>query len=123
MHCPATLLLASTPQDEGGLRALVDALAGEMVLAVVTAPGDARAIAVADALAAPLEEEAGLADGRPSSQLLGEIADLHRGETVLVLSAPSQAEQAEQAEPTRLGGPDESGTTPLIDRIALGERY
>lgn len=116
MHCPATLLLASTPQDEGGLRALVDALAGEMVLAVVTAPGDARAIAVADALAAPLEEEAGLADGRPSSQLLGEIADLHRGETVLVLSAGS-------ARPTVPAVPTQPVATPLIERIALGERY
>lgn len=86
MHCPATLLLTATPQGEGGVPALVERVAGEMVLAVVTAPGDARGAAVAAGLDVPLEQEPGLEEGEPSSSLLGQIADLHRGETVLVLS-------------------------------------
>lgn len=104
MHCPATLLLTSTPEGEGGVPALVEQLAGEMVLAVVTAPGDARGAAVAAGLDVPLEQEPGLEVGEPSSILLGEIADLHRGETVLVLSG-------ESADPSP------------IRRIELGEAF
>ncbi|WP_338751059.1 hypothetical protein [Janibacter alittae] len=86
MHCPATLLLTATPEGEGGVPALVERLAGERVLTVVTAPGDARGAAVAAGLDVPLEQEPGLEGGELSSALLGEIADLHRGETVLVLA-------------------------------------
>lgn len=105
MHCPATLLLTGTPEGEGGVPVLVERLAGERVLTVVTAPGDARGAAVAAGLDVPLEQEPGLAAGPPSSSVLGEIADLHRGETVLVLSG---------------GAGNAAGT---ITRIELGEAF
>lgn len=104
MHCPATLLLTATPEGEGGVPALVERLAGERVLTVVTAPGDARGAAVAAGLDVPLEQEPGLGEGPPSPSVLGEIADLHRGETVLVLSGESR----------------DPGT---IERIELGEAF
>ena len=105
MHCPATLLLTATPEGEGGVPALVERLAGESVLAVVTPPGDARGAAVAAALDVPLEQEPGLAEGEAPSALLGEIADLHRGETVLVLSGET------------------SDAAAAITRIDLGEAF
>lgn len=114
MHCPATLLLASTPQDEGGVAALVDELTREMVLAVVTAPGDTRGAAVAERLGAPVEEEPGLVVGPPASDVLGELADLHRGETVLVLSPPAGSVAADGA--AAVG-------TPVIERIERGAAY
>lgn len=105
MHCPATLLLTATPEGEGGVPALVERLAGEMVLAVVTAPGDARGAAVAAALDVPLEQEHGLEEGEPPSTLLGAIADLHRGETVLVLAGATE------------------DTDAAVRRIELGEAF
>ncbi len=105
MHCPATLLLTATPEGEGGVPALVERLVGESVLAVVTPPGDARGAAVAAALDVPLEQEPGLELGEPPSALLAEIADLHRGETVLVLSGETTDAAA------------------AIRRIELGEAY
>lgn len=89
LHCPATLLLAPAPRDAKGVTDLVAALAGERVLAVVRAPGAQEAQPVAEALGVSVEDEPGLAAGAPSSATLGEIADLHRGETVLVLTEPS----------------------------------
>lgn len=106
MHCPATLLLAPTPEGEGGVRALVDELADEMVLAVVTAPGSLRGSEVADVLGAPQEEEPDLAAGEPSPSVLGGIADLHRGETVLVLTCGAPA-----------------GRPTTVTRIELGEAF
>lgn len=98
LHCPATLLVTAPPTDEGGLAHLVEALRGERVLAVVTAPEDELGPRVAEGLDVPLEVDAALSDaGR--DPLTG-VADLHRGETVLVL-LPSAA--------------------PGVDRVELGD--
>ena len=106
MHCPATLLLTPAPQDEGDVSRLVERVASDGVLAVVSAPGGVWGRRLADALGAPLEEEPGLAAGVTSPSRLAEIADLHRGETVLVLT------------PT-----GETGETGVVRRIELGEAY
>lgn len=92
LHCPATLLVAPAPRDAKGVTPLLGCVAGERVLAVVVAPGGTVGREVADALGAPLEEAPGLAaSGFPSREQLVEIADLHRGEHVLVLTAgPAQ---------------------------------
>lgn len=87
LHCPATLLLAPAPHDAKGARDLTASLAGERVLAVVGPPGVAAGRQLADALGVPLEDEPGLASADPS--VLESIADLHRGETVLVLTHSS----------------------------------
>ena len=86
LHCPATLLVASSPESAKGVAALVESLAGERVLGVVRAPTDDAGARLAQVLDVPLEDEPGLGEGRPSRSLLGEIADLHRGETVVVLA-------------------------------------
>lgn len=91
LQCPATLLLAPTPRDAKGVGDLLASLTGELVLAVVRAPGLGMAEQVAGELGAPLEDEPGLATSRPEPAVLGEIADLHRGETVLVLTPPAEA--------------------------------
>ena len=74
LHCPATLLVAAPPRDAGAATALVDALAGDRVLAVACAPGDVAGEQLAQLLDVPLETEPGLLEGPPSSPVLGEIA-------------------------------------------------
>ena len=88
MHCPATLLLASAPADEGGVTALVEQLRGELVVAVVAAPESPGATRLAEALDTSLESDAAFATPPDREALMG-VADLHRGETVVVL-APGQ---------------------------------
>ncbi|KRE38604.1 hypothetical protein ASG73_06705 [Janibacter sp. Soil728] len=87
LHCPAILLVAASPRDPKGADALVAALAGERVLSVVRAPGDEAGGRLAQTLDVPLEDEPGLTQAPPPRAVLGEIADLHRGETVLVLTS------------------------------------
>lgn len=91
LHCPATLLVAAPPRDAGAAAALVDALVGDRVLAVVCAPGEVAGQQLAQLIDVPLETEPGLLEGPPTSPVLGEIADLHRGETVLVLALGTTA--------------------------------
>ncbi|MGO1167229.1 MAG: hypothetical protein ACTMHL_11490 [Janibacter sp.] len=86
LQCPATLLLAPTPRDAKAVGDLLASLTGELVLAVVRAPGVTAAERIAQEIGAPLEDEPGLASAQPDPAVLGEIADLHRGETVLVLT-------------------------------------
>lgn len=88
LHCPATLLVATPPRGAKGVASLVDALAGERVLALVRPPDLAVGEELAQRLGAPLEDEEGLAAGGAPPATLGAIADLHRGETVLVLARP-----------------------------------
>ena len=102
LHCPATLLVAPAPREEDDRRRLLAALADERVLAVVTAPDDATGRLVADELDAPLEADPGLASPSVDDAVLGAVADLHRGETVLVL--------------TRSGG---GGDAPFV-RVEIG---
>lgn len=88
LHCPATLLVAPTPRDAQGVDELAASLTGERVLAVVRAPGDPIGGRLADLLGVPIEDEGGLAAADPPPSVLGEIADLHHGETVVVLVPP-----------------------------------
>lgn len=88
LHCPATLLVATPPHEAKGVASLVDALTGERVLAVVRPPDLAVGEELADRLGVPLEDEEVLATGEAPPATLGAIADLHRGETVLVLARP-----------------------------------
>ncbi len=85
MHCPATLLLTSAPTDEGGVTALVDRLRGELVMAVVAAPDVPGAARLAEVLDTSLETDAAFAAVPDRDALMG-VADLHRGETVVVLT-------------------------------------
>lgn len=87
LHCPATLLIAPVPRDAKGVGDLTASLTGERVLAVVREPGDEVAVHVAAALDVPLEDEPELAevDAAGPHSALHAIADLHRGETVVVL--------------------------------------
>ena len=89
MHCPATLLLASAPADEGGVTSLVEQLRGELVVAVVAAPDVPGAARLAEALDTSLESDTAFATEPDDDALMG-VADLHRGETVVVLT-PGQA--------------------------------
>lgn len=91
LHCPATLLVAPAPRDAKGVASLVDALTGDRVLAVVRAPDLAVGTQLAERLGALLEDEVGLAADEPDPATLDAIADLHRGETVLVLTPPGEA--------------------------------
>ena len=87
LHCAATLLIAPVPRDAKGVGDLTASLADERVLAVVRDPGDEVGAQVAAALDVPLEDEPELAEvdtAAPPSALRA-IADLHRGETVVVL--------------------------------------
>lgn len=94
LHCPATLLVAPAPRDAKGVASLVDALTGDRVLAVVRAPDLAVGTQLAERLGALLEDEVGLAADEPDPATLDAIADLHRGETVLVLTPPGEARGA-----------------------------
>ncbi len=89
LHCPATLLVASTPRGDGARRRLVESVTDERVLTVVAAPGDDEGRRIAEALGIPLEEEPGLASPTVDDAVLGAVADLHRGEAVLVLTPAS----------------------------------
>lgn len=111
MHCPATLLIAGAPEDDAGVVALLGRLSGEHVVSVVSAPGDLPGARVAARLDVPLEEEPALSEGE-SRELLGSIADLHRGETVLVL-IPHGSSRGAQAP---------AGGAP-VRRVELGEAY
>lgn len=91
LHCPATLLVAATPRGEEARELLLESLASERVLTVVSAPGDDEGRRLAEVLGVPLEDEPGLASADPDDSVLGAVADLHRGETVLVLAGPSGA--------------------------------
>lgn len=102
LHCPATLLVAPAPREEDDRRRLLAAVADERVLAVVTTPGDDAGHLVADELDVPLEADPGLASPSVDDAVLGAVADLHRGETVLVL--------------TRSGG---GGDAPFV-RVEIG---
>lgn len=93
LHCPAILLVAATPRDAKGVEQLVAALTGERVLAVVRAPDDPVGQLLAEVLDVPLEDEPGLAVAG-STAVFGEIADLHRGETVVVLAPHEMAGEA-----------------------------
>lgn len=101
LHCPATLLLA--PYDaigeptEEGTRRLLERAADERVSRVY---GGTRAEAVqttrlmsSGGVAAPAEQRPELDGGDVSGELQA-IADLHRGETVLVVLACSTLEAA-----------------------------
>lgn len=101
LHCPATLLVAPTPRGAEERRRLLESVVDERVLTVVAAPDDDEGRQVAEALGVHLEDEPGLASPTTDDAVLGGVADLHHGETVLVL--------------TRSGG----GSTPF-ERVEVG---
>ncbi len=95
LHCPATLLITA-PGDAAWARALAERLAGEHIAQVWSGPSPAATgaarlaaelldvgAAVLDALDA--EDPTGV-DRDSRREALDHIADLHRGETVLVLA-------------------------------------
>lgn len=86
LHCPATLLVAPTPRGEDARHRLVESVVDERVLTVVVAPGDDGGRQVAETLDVPLEADPGLASPTLDDAVLRVVADLHRGETVLVLT-------------------------------------
>lgn len=89
LHCPATLLVASTPRGDSARGRFLEAVTRERVLTVAAAPGDDEGRTVAEAIGVPLEEEPGLASPTVDDAVLRSIADLHRGEVVLVLAPAS----------------------------------
>lgn len=86
LHCPARLFLA---KGEDPLSPVVESAREERVAAVCAAPGEmALARSAAEALGCPVEEVATLGQPDRWSEALIEIADLHRGESVLVVAPP-----------------------------------
>lgn len=103
LQCAATLLVACPAGPDGeSVERLADALADRRVAIVYSSPQDPAALAaaeVANRLGVACRTEPGLAeppddDSAPSDvqavaryrDVLGEVADLHRGETVLLVS-------------------------------------
>lgn len=91
LHCPATLLVAPVPADAREVDALADSVTEERILGVVGAPGSEAARRLAEVLDVPLEDEPGLAADQPEASVWVAIADMHRGETVVVLSPSAGA--------------------------------
>jgi len=105
LHCPATLIVAGHREEH--LRVLMGSLRDRRVAAVYTSPAP-EAVATGQAVAAELDAVARVAswlhrpdegddedeeEGPPADRFedgLRAVADLHRGETVLVL-VPSSA--------------------------------
>jgi len=91
LHCPATLLIAR-PGDEAWTRGLAQRIATDHVVRVWSDVGLAEresARVAAELLAVSAATLAGLdgtTDGGGFREAVGHIADLHRGETVLVLA-------------------------------------
>jgi broad specificity phosphatase PhoE len=103
LQCPATLLIAATEMGPGRVHDLVEQLRGRRVAAVYASLGQAAELArlAASELDLPeprfsdaLGEPADLGDPAAGSQLvierftrvIDEIADVHRGEAVLVFT-------------------------------------
>ena len=100
LHCPATLVVARPAEGRTQALGLADALEGRRVAAVWCSDAS-RAVHTAEIAAARLGvgvtvrkalREAGVDDGESGHEVvarhriqLEEIADLHRGETVLVI--------------------------------------
>lgn len=105
LHCPATLLVAPRPADEGSVRSLLEGVRRERVITVVGAPGDELAALASELLDVPLEEDPDLGPGCPDDAVLTGIADLHRGETVLVLTQAAE----------------DAGAVGEVSRVELGD--
>ncbi len=90
LQCPATMLFA-VPGDVDQARALADELRDRRVAVVYTddLPASGRAVReVSAALGAPVRSEPDLREGFVApATVLEQLADLHRGETVLVFAA------------------------------------
>jgi 2,3-bisphosphoglycerate-dependent phosphoglycerate mutase len=90
LQCPATLVLAAAG-DEEQARALAESLRDRRVAVVYTddSPATGAAVdAVSAGLGAPVRSEPDLREGfLPPGAVLEQLADAHRGETVLVLAA------------------------------------
>ncbi|HEU4676797.1 MAG TPA: hypothetical protein VFS29_12455 [Motilibacteraceae bacterium] len=89
LQCPATFLLLAVADGEPLPPHLVQALAGEHVAEVYARPADPPRADVADALAAALSARRGTAED-VDVRGLEEVADLHRGERVVVVLSPAQ---------------------------------
>ncbi|MDQ4007381.1 MAG: histidine phosphatase family protein [Actinomycetota bacterium] len=96
LQCAATLLLAGVRGDDDAA-ALGTSLQDRRVAVVYTddAPGTGDAVgALSRALAAPVRSEPDLREGLVSpAEVLEQLADQHRGETVLVLAAAETLER------------------------------
>jgi broad specificity phosphatase PhoE len=90
LQCPATLVLAAVG-DEGQARTLAESLHDRRVAVVYTddAPATGAALdALSAGLGVPVRSEPDLREGfLPPCAVLAQLADQHRGETVLVLAA------------------------------------
>jgi len=100
LHCAATFLIAHDDEQHGRLQSMAQGLRRERVAAVAvgsTGHLSESAARCAEVLDVPLRRLGGLTGGGPSDgaggdlvaefrEALQELADLHRGETVLVLT-------------------------------------
>lgn len=88
LQCPATLIVVSA---ESRPEATAAAVAGQPVRAVYAAAEGQLAGRVADlvGIAARLEPGLAASDGALVREELSAVADLHRGETVVVVCAPT----------------------------------
>ncbi|MBM6545805.1 hypothetical protein JNO54_06585 [Janibacter sp. YIM B02568] len=92
LHCPARLILA---KGEDPVSPVVASVRSERVAAVCAAPGEsAVAERAATDLGCPVEEVATLAELGRWTEALVEIADLHRGESVLVIAPRGALERS-----------------------------
>ncbi|MGN6330458.1 MAG: hypothetical protein ACTHOD_02260 [Motilibacteraceae bacterium] len=114
LQCPATFLLLAADEREPLPTHLMEALAGEHVAEVYARAGDPARGGAADALAGSLGTRRGTADD-VDVRSLEEVADLHRGERVVVLL--STAELAAVLQVARRGGP--GAATPGWTELAV----
>jgi hypothetical protein len=117
LQCPATFLLLAVADDEPLAPHLVQALAGEHVAGVYALPAadDPARAGAADALAGDLRARRGMADD-VDVRALEEVADLHRGErVVVVLSAAQLAAVLHVARRAAAGAPTPGWTEVAVD--------
>lgn len=111
LQCAATLVVLAHDVDEAGAwRAArtVRLLHEQRVAVVYAAPGTGpSAELVGEQLGLPVREEPGL-DGPSYREGLAAVADLHRGETVLVVLGVTVADDLERV----LGHPSGAGEVP-----------
>lgn len=118
LQCPATFLLLAVPDGEPLRPHLVQALAGEHVAEVCAqaTAADATRAGAADALARALGTRRGTADAVDVAAL-EDVADLHRGERVVVVL--SAAELAALLQVARRSGGATGTPTPGWTEVAV----
>lgn len=112
LQCPATFLLLAAGESQPLPPHLIEALAGEHVAEVYARAADPARNGAADTLAGSLGTRRGTADA-VDVRSLEEVADLHRGERVVVLLSTAELEAVLQVAHRGVTGDPTPGWTEL----------